>query len=94
MLDEHNALITMLASVSQLHFPLLLKIGFVTLDPRMTRTNFAFYSKALYGKHAFSDMKIVHKIHIERFLKCFLSLIPIYKRHCCYREQNLVQWLK
>ena len=53
MLDEHNALITMLASLSQLRFPLLLKIGFVTLDPRMTQTNFAFYSKALYGKHTF-----------------------------------------
>ena len=91
MLDEHNALITMLASLSQFRFPLLPKIGFVTLDPPHDSDKLRILLQGFVWETCISDMKIVHKIRIERFLKCFLSLIPICKRHCCYREQNLVQ---
>ena len=67
MLDEHNALITMLASLSQLHFPLLLKIGFVTLDPLHDSDKLRILLQGFVWETCISDMKIVHKNCIERF---------------------------
>ena len=67
MLDEHNALITMLASLSQLRFPLLLKIGFVTLDPLHDSDKLRILLQGFVWETYVSDMKIVHKIGIERF---------------------------
>ena len=67
MLDEHNTLITMLASLSQLRFPLLLKIGFVTLDPPHDSDKLCILLQGFVWETYVSDMKIVHKIGIERF---------------------------
>ena len=67
MLDEHNALITMLASLSQLRFPLLPKIGFVTLDPPHDSDKLRILLQGFVWETYVSDMKIVHKIGIERF---------------------------
>ena len=59
--------------------------------PRVTLTNFAFYSKACMSNMR-CNMKIVHKIRNEGFLKCFFfTFILIYKRHYSYSEQTLVQ---
>ena len=67
MLDEHNALITMLASLSQLRFPLLPKIGFVTLDPLHDSDKLRILLQGFVWETCISDMKIVHKNCIERF---------------------------
>ena len=67
MLDEHNALITMLASFSQLRFPLLPKIGFVTLDPPHDSDKLRILLQGFVWETCISDMKIVHKNCIECF---------------------------
>ena len=67
MLDEHNALITMLASLSQLRFPLLPKIGFVTLDPPHDSDKLRILLQGFVWETCICDMKIVHKNCIERF---------------------------
>ena len=67
MLDEHNTLITMLASLSQLCFPLLPKIGFVTLDPLHDSDKLRILLQGFVWETCISDMKIVHKNCIERF---------------------------
>ena len=67
MLDEHNALITMLTSLSQLRFPLLPKIGFVTLDPPHDSDKLRILLQGFVWETCISDMKVVHKNCIERF---------------------------
>ena len=66
MLDEHNALITMLASLSQLRFPLL-NLGFVTLDPPHDSDKLRILLQGFVWETCVSDMKIVHKIRSECF---------------------------
>ena len=67
MLDEHNALITMLASLSQLRFPLLLKIGFVTLDPPHDSDKLRILLQGFVWETYVSNMKIVLNFHSEHF---------------------------
>ena len=67
MLDEHNALITMLASLLQLRFPLLLKIGFVTLDPLHVSDKLHILLQGFVWETYVSDMKVVHKLRRECF---------------------------
>ena len=75
----------------KLRFLLLLKIGFVTLDPPRDSDKLCILLQGFVWETYVSDMKIVHKIRSERFQNVFLSIIPIYKRRYCYWEQNLVQ---
>ena len=67
MLDEHNALITMLTSLLQLRFPLLLKIGFVTLDPLHDSDKLHILLQGFVWETCVSDMKVVHKLRSECF---------------------------
>ena len=64
----------------KLRFLLLLKIGFVTLDPPRDSDKLCILLQGFVWETYVSDMKIVHKIRSERFQNVFLSIIPIYKR--------------
>ena len=75
--------------VSQ-RFALLLKIGFVTLEPPRDSDKLYIIFKGFVWVTCVSDMKIVPKIHMSVF-EMFFELHFIYKRHYCYGQQNLVQ---
>ena len=54
-------------AMMQKRFLLLLKIGFVTLDPPHDSDKLCILLQGFVWETYISDMKIVHKIHSERF---------------------------